>query len=186
MPEERKKNYMLSYGLNEYAAEQLSEDREYADYFEEAAKHSPHHSITANWLINDIRALLNDSGKTLTEIRLEPNNFAEIVEMVASKKVNVAGIKEQLLPELLKNDKVSPRVLAESLNLFLNADEGIVLEIVDAVLSEHQTEIERYKKGAKKLMGLFIGEVMKRGKGKVDPKQATKILQEKLNYDLKN
>ncbi len=186
MPRERKKNYMLSYGLNEYAAKQLSEDREYADYFEETAKHSPHHSLTANMLINDMRALLNESGKSLTEVRLSPNNFAEIVDMVASKKVNVAGIKDQLLPELLKNDKVSPRVLAESLNLLLNSDEGIILEIVDAVLLEHQAEVERYKKGAKKLMGLFIGEVMKRGKGKVDPKKASKILQEKLNYDLKN
>jgi len=186
MPAVRKKNYIHSYSLNEYAAEQLSSDREYADYFEEVAKHTHHHSISANWLINEMRALLNDSGKSLTEIGLSPYNFAEIVEMVASGKVNVQGLKDQLLPELLKNYKLSPRVLAESLNLFLQTDEGTVLDVVNSVLSDHPKEVDRYQKGARQLMGMFIGEVMKRGQGKIDPKQANKILQEKLNYDLKN
>jgi len=171
MPAERKQAFIENYGLNKYAAEQLSADREYADYFEEVAKHSEHHGLSANWLINDIRALLNDSGKTLTEWQLSPMNFAEIIEMVASDKVNVQGIKETLLPELLKNYKVSPRV----------TDEGTVLDVIESVLSDHQAEVQRYQNGAKQLMGMFIGEVMKRGKGNIDPKQASKILQEKLN-----
>lgn len=186
LPAIRKQNYILSYSLNEYAAEQLSADREYADFFEEVSKHTQHHGISANWLINEMRALLNDSGKTLSEIGLSPYNFAEIVEMIASEKVNVQGIKDQLIPELLKNYKLSPRVLAESLNLFLHTDEGTVLDVVTSVLADHPKEVDRYQKGAKQLMGMFIGEVMKRGQGKIDPKQANKILQEKLNYDLKN
>lgn len=174
-----RKQFSEKYQLSDYDIGILTEEKETAAYFNALCEEVNDTKAAANWLNGPIRALLNEGNQSLIDLNLSAERLAELINLVDSGKVVYKTAVQQLLPELLKGEE-SPAKLAENLNLLVVKDAGELQSIIQDVLVSLPNEVDAYKKGKKKLIGLFMGEVMKRSRGKASPKD----VQEELNKAL--
>ena len=103
-----------------------------------------------------------------------------MIALIDEGKVNFSVASQKVYPEMIKDPTQSPLEIAQKLNLIQESDEGSLKPIVESVLAENEAKVAEYKSGKKGLLGMFMGQVMKKSKGKADPKVANKILTELL------
>ncbi|RUM48325.1 MAG: Asp-tRNA(Asn)/Glu-tRNA(Gln) amidotransferase GatCAB subunit B [Hydrogenothermus sp.] len=180
LPDEKAERYIKDYKLTEYDADVLVADKDRALFFEEAVKNydkSP--KAIANWIINELLGRLNEESLDITESPVKPNHIAELVKLIDEGTISTKIAKE-VFDEVFKTQK-SPVQIVEEKGLKQVSDEGEIRKIVEEVLANHPAEVEKYKAGNQKLIGFFVGQVMKATKGKANPKLVNKILAELLN-----
>ncbi|MEZ4974509.1 MAG: Asp-tRNA(Asn)/Glu-tRNA(Gln) amidotransferase subunit GatB [Cyclobacteriaceae bacterium] len=180
LPEELKKKLIREYQLPEYDAQVLTEDRETVSYFEEVAKHCSSFKAISNWLMGPIKSFLNDDNLTIDRFSLQPETMANVIVLVESGKISFTTASQKLLPAMIADPTAMPMELAASLDLLQDSDEDSIAQIVEEVLSNFPAKVTEYKKGKKGLISMFMGEVMKRTKGKADPKLTNGLLIKKL------
>ncbi len=169
------------YGLSDYDAHVLLEEKENIIFYKKITKYTKNYKAVANWLTNIIQAHLNDNQLTISEFNLQPKTIAELIQLVDNDKLSNAAAAQKVFPELVKHPDTSPLELAKKLNLIQDSDEGNIEAIIDSVIAKHPDKVKAYQKGKKGLLGMFMGEVMRASGGKVNPKVATRLLQEKLD-----
>lgn len=174
-----RKKFSQKYQLSDYDTAILTEEKETALYFDALCEQVKEPKSAANWLNGPVRALQNEGNQSVLGLGLSPESLAELINLVDSGEVVYKTAVQQLLPELLKGN-VSAANLAKQMNLLVVKDTGELQSIIQEVLVSLPKEVEAYKKGKKKLIGLFMGEVMKRSRGKASPKD----VQEELNKAL--
>jgi aspartyl-tRNA(Asn)/glutamyl-tRNA(Gln) amidotransferase subunit B len=123
---------------------------------------------------------LNDNNLSFGELVLKPKMIADLIVLIDDGKVNNLTAKQQLLPAMLENPTQLPLDLARKLNLIQDSSDDLIEQILDDVIAKYPDKFEDLKKGKKKLMGLFMGEVMKEAKGKANPKMVTDLIMKKL------
>ena len=106
--------------------------------------------------------------------------MAELIQLVDSGKLSFSVASGKLLPYLIDNPSKDPEQMAIEKNLIQQSDANSLEPIIDEILQKHAEKVKEYKKGKKGLLSLFVGEVMKRSKGKADPRITNEILLEKL------
>jgi aspartyl-tRNA(Asn)/glutamyl-tRNA(Gln) amidotransferase subunit B len=180
LPEQRKQRLKQQYSLPEYDAALLSDDKEWSDYFEATAKHSSSFKQIANWLLGPVKSYLNESGNELEQFSLQPKQVAELIALVEEGKVSHTIAVQKLFPALLQSHQPALQ-LAQELNLIQERNADALTSLIDEVLNAMPDKVTEYKKGKKGLMGLFVGEVMKKSKGKADPKLLNQLVAEKLS-----
>ncbi len=166
-------------GLSAYDARVLADDRAVAEYFEAAIATGADLKLTANWITQDIAAYLNAEKLPITDLPLTPAILAELVQLIEAGTIS-NKIAKDLLPELLTQGG-SPKALVESRGLSQISDPDQIAAIIDEVIAAHPDELEKYRAGKKKLQGFFVGQVMQRTQGRVEPKLTNQILMAKLN-----
>jgi aspartyl-tRNA(Asn)/glutamyl-tRNA(Gln) amidotransferase subunit B len=173
--------YTGIYGLSEYDAGILSEEKSISDYFNELITFTQNYKAAANWMLGPVKSYLNEKAVSIAEFPLKPSVIAEIIKLIDESKLNFASASQGLWPHLLNSPEANPEQLAQQLNIIQNSDASLIEQIVDEVLNAWPDKVAEYKAGKKGLQGLFMGEVMKKSKGKADPKVANQILSQKLN-----
>ena len=128
-----------------------------------------------------VKSYINELTLTIQDFPITTDRLAGLIELIADNKVSNSVANQQLFPEMTKQTDRSALELAEALGIIQDSDAGSMQPIIDEVLAKFPNEVERYKGGQKQLLGMFMGQVMRAGKGKVDPKVATKLLQETLD-----
>ncbi len=181
LPEERKQRLMNEYQLPEYDATLISDDKELSDYFEATAKQNSSFKQISNWLIGPVKSYLNDTSITIDQLALQPLTLAALIDLVEEGKVSHTAASQKLFPALISTPGVAPLQLAQELNLIQERNEDALAVLIDEVLNSMPGKVEEYKKGKKGLIGLFVGEVMKKSKGKADPKLLNQLVTEKLS-----
>jgi aspartyl-tRNA(Asn)/glutamyl-tRNA(Gln) amidotransferase subunit B len=179
LPYARKMRFIAEYQLSAYDADILTSERSLAEYFEEAvglSRASP--KTVSNWMMNDLLRLMNDMGKSASELRLRPAELAEIIDLVESGKISPATGKALLKKVEESGRKPVEIVAAEGLGLI--GDEDALRSQIEAVLSESPSEVANFKAGKESLLGWFVGQVMRRTGGKADPKRTRELLLELL------
>jgi aspartyl-tRNA(Asn)/glutamyl-tRNA(Gln) amidotransferase subunit B len=179
LPENLLLKYQQEYGLSNYDAAQLSDDKATADYFELVIKNTTLYKTTANWILGPIRQFLNSQQKDFTDFKLNPILLVELMQLVEEGKVNFSIAAAKILPILIERNE-SPLRIAEELQLMQVSDTNELATWIDEALESMPDKVAEYKKGKKGLIGLFVGEVKKRSKGKADPKIVTQLIKEKL------
>ncbi|WP_457636045.1 Asp-tRNA(Asn)/Glu-tRNA(Gln) amidotransferase subunit GatB [Persephonella sp.] len=180
LPDEKEKRYVQQFKLTEYDAEVLVADKERADYFEKAVSIYPENPKSiANWIINELLGKLNEEGIDITESPVKPEHIAQVVQLIDSGAIS-SKIAKQVFDQVFKTGK-EPKQIVEEKGLKQVSDEGEIRRIVEEVLSNHPEEVKRYREGNTKLIGFFVGQVMKATRGKANPKLVNKILSELLN-----
>jgi aspartyl-tRNA(Asn)/glutamyl-tRNA(Gln) amidotransferase subunit B len=179
LPNELAKKYRSQYGLNEYDAGQLCDEKETTVFFESVIRHSSQYKAVANWLLGPVRQYLNEKNISLSELQLEASSLAALIQLVEQGKVNFSVASSKILP-LLISERTSPLEIAERENLLQVSNTNELETWVNDALAAMPDKVTEYKKGKKGLIGLFVGEVKKRSKGKADPKIVTQLLEEKL------
>ncbi|MCB0509472.1 MAG: Asp-tRNA(Asn)/Glu-tRNA(Gln) amidotransferase subunit GatB [Chitinophagales bacterium] len=172
--------YTEKYGLSAYDANIISEDKYVAKYYNEIISHTSNYKAAANWLLGPVKSYLNEKAVEIKEFPIAAEKIAQIIGLIEDAKLNFTTASLNLFPALLSKPDSNLLALATELNIIQNSDSSEIEKYVDAVLAELPEKVAEYKAGKSGLMGLFMGQVMKKSGGKADPKLATKILNEKL------
>ena len=171
----------LAKGLSAQDAGILAEDIATARYFNELTDFTPHTKAAANWMLGPVKKWLNEHHMEIAEFPLFPAGLAALVDLVASDKVNFSMAAARILPEAISRPEADPLQIANELNLLQEQDSDQLETWVQEVLEAMPDKVTEYKKGKKGLIGLFLGEVKKKSKGKADLQKATIILNRALN-----
>ncbi|MGJ3250332.1 MAG: Asp-tRNA(Asn)/Glu-tRNA(Gln) amidotransferase subunit GatB [Elainellaceae cyanobacterium] len=179
LPAEKRRRYEHELELSPYDARVLTDDLTIARYFESVVAAGATPKLAANWITQDISAYLNKNKLSITEIALAPNSLAELITLIEDSTISTK-IGKDILPDLLTQGG-SAKELVEKKGLIQISDANAIEPIIDEVLTNHPDELEKYRGGKKKLLGFFVGQVMKQTGGKADPKLTNQLLKKKLD-----
>ena len=180
LPSDLLLRYTKEFGLSEYDANNLIETKAIAFYFNELVSYTKNHKAAANWMMGSIKSYLNENAITIDKFKVLPKTIAEIISLIDEGKISNAVATQKLFPELLLNPNEAPLSIAQRLDIIQSNDTGALQELVNQALAKYPEKIIEYKSGKVNLLGLFVGEVMKLGKGKADPKMANQLVKEAL------
>ena len=179
LPDEKKARFMEEYGLTAYDAEVLTSAREMADFYEEAVKaHSQNPKAIANWVTVELLGRLNAENKSIQESPVSPGQIAQLVALVDKGTISGKMAKE-VFAKTYQTGK-DPQEIVEEEGLVQLSDESELEAIVDKVLEENPKEVDKYLAGKTKIVGFFVGQIMKATRGKANPQVVNKILIKKL------
>ena len=179
MPLERCSRFMSQYGLSEEDAGLLTSEREFADYFEDAVKAYDQPKRIANLMMGELLRELNQRETTLAACRLSPEGLAELAKIMDQGLVS-AKIGHDMFPHLFESGE-SPEAYAKSSGMVQISDAGAIEGAVDEVLAENPKEVAEYKAGKTKLSAFFVGQVMRKTRGKANPALVNELLAKKLS-----
>jgi aspartyl-tRNA(Asn)/glutamyl-tRNA(Gln) amidotransferase subunit B len=185
LQEERIKKYTTEWQLPVYDAQVITEEKEIADYFENVIDclgsfRAELYKNASNWMIGPVKSWLNENNKDIHEFPLSPVRVAELVQLVDAGKVSFSSASSRLFTYLLQHPLKDAEDAANEQNLIQQSDISALGPLIDEILEKYAEKVTEYKKGKKGVLSLFVGEVMKRSKGKADPKATNAILLEKL------
>lgn len=180
MPDERIRHYTEVFRLSLYDASLLTDERDFADYFEELAGRQPQYKAAANWMLGPVKTWLNDQGIGISGFPLRPGVISGLISLVESGKLSFSVASSKVFPILCREPETDPGELAARLNLLQESDLSAIGPVIDQVLTKFAAKAAEYRKGKKGLLAFFVGEVMKQTKGKADPKLTNELLLEKL------
>ncbi len=180
LPKQLKNKFISEYKLPEYDAQVLTETKELARYFQEICKSVKNFKAVSNWLMGPVKSWLNENGKEANEFPVAPNILAELILLVEEGKLSFANASSKILLNLINDSHATPLTVAKELNLIQDSNEDSIQPIVEEVVKEFPLKVEEYHNGKKAIVTMFMGEVMKRSKGKADPKVANDLIVKKL------
>jgi aspartyl-tRNA(Asn)/glutamyl-tRNA(Gln) amidotransferase subunit B len=186
LPGERISKYVSVFGLSEYDARLLAEERNFADYFEEVTSYCANYKAVANWMLGPVKSWLNTNNTEIKDFPVAPAKLAGLIELIDSGQVSFTAASVKIFPWLLQNPLLSPKEFAVEENLIQQSDVTFLEPVIDEVLLGYADKVSEYRKGKKGLLALFVGEVMKRSKGKADPKITNELILQKLNNKTPN
>jgi aspartyl-tRNA(Asn)/glutamyl-tRNA(Gln) amidotransferase subunit B len=182
LPRARARRYQAELGLPAADAALLVADREVAAFFEEALQghgRAPEAARKlANWMNGEVARLANESGLAPAAWKLRPAHLAELLRLLDAGTLGGPGAK-QALEESFRTG-APPSEVVRARGLAQVSDEAALEAVVDRVLAASPSEVERYRGGNRKLMGFFVGQVMKETKGKANPAVVNALLARKL------
>ena len=179
LPEQKRQRYIDDLQLSEYNAELLTSSREIADYFEQALAVSPKHgNQIANWILGDLTAALNNSDIDISQSPVLPAQLSGLIERIVDNTISGKIAKEVF--EAMWQGEGSADEIIESKGLKQITDTAAIEGLIDEVIAANPDQVEQFRAGKEKVLGFFVGQIMKQSKGKANPGQVNQLLREKL------
>jgi aspartyl-tRNA(Asn)/glutamyl-tRNA(Gln) amidotransferase subunit B len=178
LPVARCRRYQETLGLPAYDAEVLTAEKDVADYFEAGLATYNEPKKLSNWVMGEVMRELNDRGATLAACKVGPGELAKLVRLVDDGVIS-GNIAKGVFKELFEAGG-DPEAHVKAKGLVQISDTSAIEGLVDEVLAENPAEVERYKGGDKKLTGFFVGQVMKKSRGKANPALVNQLLARKM------
>jgi aspartyl-tRNA(Asn)/glutamyl-tRNA(Gln) amidotransferase subunit B len=182
LPRARAARYQRDLGLSAHDAQLLAAERATAEFFDSTldlyGKGADAAKKVANWIDGEGARLANETGTSPDEWRITPAHLAGILRLLDAGAVNVNGAKV-IFEEIFRNGG-DPESVVRARSLSQVSDEGVIEQVVEAVLAASPGEVERYRGGNEKLLGFFVGRVMKELKGKGNPALVNALLRKRL------
>ena len=180
LPSELLHRYRKELGLSAYDAEILVEDKDTSLYYNELIEHTDNYKAAANWVIGEIKSHLNQTATDISDFPVKPSSMALLIALIDAGKISHSTASQSLFPKLVTEPDTAPEVLAERENLIQRSDDDWLVTLAGEALEMYPDKVEAYRKGNKGLLGLFMGEVMKRSERRANPKKASEILKKLL------
>jgi len=175
LPSKKADRFMISYGLSHYDAQILCSQRELANYFEEAVKIYPAGSKKmANWIISELLHYLNESNKLITNSPITASNLVGLVKAIDEGIVSGKMAKEIFIE--MYDKSCSADLIIQQKDLRQNNDSNAIEKIIVDLVLKHPKEVEELKSGRDRVMGFFVGQVMKQTGGKANPAVTTELI----------
>ncbi len=178
LPDQRRQRFIEDYGLPEYDAAVLTSSRQLADYFEQCLAAHDNPKQVSNWIMGPLLGLLNSQGKTISQSPVAAADLAALLDLIQEGTIS-GKIAKTVFEEMAASGKKAARVVEEQ-GLKQVSDSDAIGQLVDRVLAGHPEEVARYRGGQVKLLGFFVGQVMKATSGKANPKKVNEILRKRL------
>ena len=179
LPDAKKQRFMEEYGLNDYDAGVLTISQELSDFFEKVLSYGAIPKIACNWITGDLTRVMNESGKTLSEINLTPKNLSNLTRLIDQGEIS-SKIAKTVFSEMLDSGG-NPNTIIEEKGLKQITDEKELGKIAENLLASNPQQVKQYRDGKTKVIGFFVGQMMKQTQGKGDPSLINKLLKEKLD-----
>ena len=171
------KKYTKQFGLSDYDANNLTELKEIANYFEKIIEHTNNYKAATNWIMGSIKSTLNQQAISIDDFKIPPKFIAELIEMIDKNQITHSLANQKLYSEMILNPTTEPLILAKKNNwISENENEDKLEAIVKKILTSNPSETDRFKNGEKKLIGFFMGQIMKATKGTANPKTISQLL----------
>jgi aspartyl-tRNA(Asn)/glutamyl-tRNA(Gln) amidotransferase subunit B len=178
LPDAKRGRFIAQYGLSELDAALLTEERVVADWFEKAARAGGQAKAIANWMMGDLMRILNEENKALDEIAMKPEQIAGMLSLIDNGAIS-GKIAKTVFEEMCRTGKDAAEIVKEK-GLVQISDSGEIEKAVDEIIAKSPDEVARFRAGDEKLLGFFVGQVMKATKGKANPKLLNELLLKKL------
>jgi len=179
LPEELYNQYTKQYKLSDYDANCLIDEKELAEMFNRIIQDTQSYKTVANLIMGPIKSYLNEHSLLVKEFTIDSKYIAELAEMIDDNKISHLIVSQKLFPEMVKNQQ-SPNEIAKQYGWIQEDDTNVIEKYVQQVIDKYPKKVQEYQNGNKNLLGLFMGEIMKATKGKLNPKSINQILQKKL------
>jgi len=194
LPAQKRSRFKEQYGLDGEAIELFVRDKKMAEFFEEtvselqewlasdgkATKPRDAYKLVRNYMLSDLSRALDEKGVALDDMKVDPKNFAELITLVAEKKISSRGAKD-LLSHMVKLGG-DPHEIAKDKDLFQTSDSGELEAIVKKVIENNASAVAEYKAGKQNALQFLVGQAMKVSKGKGDPEVIRRLLINELSW----
>jgi aspartyl-tRNA(Asn)/glutamyl-tRNA(Gln) amidotransferase subunit B len=178
LPDAKRKRFVSEHGLPEYDADLMTSEKSLADWFEEVVHLGGQPKAVSNWIMGDLMRLLNEENKPFEDCSLKPKQLVDMLRLI--DKGTISGkIAKTVFEEMYKTGK-DPESIVREKGLVQISDAGEIEKIVDDVIAKNSKEVARYRSGEEKLLGFFVGLVMKLSKGRANPQLVNELLKKKL------
>ena len=177
LPDAKKQRFTQTFGLSDYDAAILTGDRDLATYFETVVKTAGETKLAANWIISELSGRLNKEDKLITDSPISAAQLAGMLQRLSEGAITSKMAKEVF--DAMWNGEGDADAIIENRGL-KPADTGAVEKIIDDLIAKNPGQVEQYRAGKDKVLGFFVGQVMKQSQGKADPTQVNKLLLDKL------
>ena len=178
LPDQKKHRFMKDFGLPLYDASVLIAEKPRAEYYESAANDSDP-KIAANWVLNELLGLLNKDGKDITESPIKAKQIGGLVALIKDNTIS-GKIAKDVFAEMYKTGEDAARIV-ETKGLKQITDTGAIEAIIDKILAANPDGVADYKAGKDRMIGFFVGQVMKETGGKANPAIINDLLKKKLS-----
>ncbi len=180
LPQELLEKFISHYKLSEYDAQVLTDSKDIAVYFESVCKSTANFKAAANWVMGPVKSWLNENQKSADQFPIAASRLSEVIHLIDTGKMNFTIASQRLFPQLISNPEKPVLEIALELDILQESDQNSILPIIEEVIAAFPDKVKEYKKGKSAIVGMFMGEVMKRSKGKADPKVTNELLLNKL------
>lgn len=180
LPQALREKFVTTYGIPAYDAWVLTDTKEIATYFEEICTFTNHYKAASNWMMGSVKSYLNEKGEGIENFPVSAAKIAELIKLVDGGLISSSVASQKVFPALLTTPDASPEEIAKANNWIQNSNSNELETLIDEVLAAMSDKVEAYRKGKKGLLGLFVGEVMKKSGGSADPKMVNQLLAKKL------
>ena len=178
MPEQKRERFISEYNLSNYDADLLALDKDLANFFEEVSKVSGSPKLSANWIMGELSAQLNNENLNIQDSKVSSEKLGELIIRINDGTISGKIAKDVFEKLWISGGEVDETIQKEGLEQVTNLDE--IESMIDEVIRSNPQQLSQYKAGKDRLFGFFVGQVMKASEGKANPKQVNDILKEKL------
>ncbi len=179
LPEQKRQRYIDDLQLSEYNAEILTSSRETAYYFETALAQLPEQaSPLSNWILGDLAGALNKSDIGIEQSPITPDMLSGLVTRIVDNTIS-GKIAKQVFEAMWQGEGTADEII-EAKGLKQITDSGAIESLIDEVIAANPDQVEQFRAGKDKVLGFFVGQIMKQSKGKANPAQVNQLLREKL------
>jgi len=180
LPQALREKFTKEYGIPVYDALVLTDTKEMAQYFEDVCAKTSAYKSASNWLMGSVKSYVNEHDGAIESFPVSATILAELIELTETNVVSNSVATQKIFPILLNEPERSPKEIATANNWIQNSNTNELETLVDQVIASMPDKVTAYKKGKKGLLGLFVGEIMKKSNGAADPKMVNQLLAEKL------
>lgn len=178
LPDAKKARFIKQYKLPSYDADVLTSSRELADYFEKCVSLLPNPKQVGNWIMGPLMGLLNTLGQPISKSPIDPSDLTELLKLIENGIIS-GKMAKTIFEDMAESGK-SPEQLVREKGLIQLSDADALEAIVQNVLKKYAPEVKAYQAGKTKLLGFFMGQIMKETKGKANPKVVNDLLKKAL------
>ena len=179
LPEQKRSRYIDNLGLSDYHAELLTSSREIAEYFEQALLQGPElASQLAKWIVGDLTGALNKSDLDFQDSPVTPEMLSGLLQRISDNTISGKLAKQVFEAMWLGEGSTDDIIEARGLKQITDSD--AIESLIDQVIAANPDQVEQFRAGKEKVLGFFVGQVMKQSKGKANPGQVNQILRDKL------
>ena len=178
LPERKKARFMEVYHLPEHEATLLTETQSLADYFEQVGIFSEQPLESAKWIGNTVLGSLKESGKRIEDIKVSPKELGTLIRKLSKGEIS-GNMAKTIFEEMFETGKKADEIIEEK-GLSQVNDASQLEPVVNKILQEHPEQVQSYKAGKTKLLGFFVGQVMKETKGQANPAVVNQLVTKAL------
>lgn len=178
LPDAKRARFATSYDMAADQIEVLTADRDIADYFEATVAAGAGSRQATNWIQGDILRVLNDRKIVIADLRLSPQHLAELIALIDKGDISTT-IGRTVFDDMVKTGGDPASIVAQK-GLVQISDADELHGVIDQIIADNPAEVTRFQDGDKRLMGFFMGQLMKATRGQANPRKASQLLMEKL------
>jgi aspartyl-tRNA(Asn)/glutamyl-tRNA(Gln) amidotransferase subunit B len=178
LPDAKRERFLSEHGLPAYDAQVLTASKDLANYYETVVRAFPQPKMVSNWIMSELMRELKRDERDISACPVTPENLGELLQLLDTQVIS-GKIAKTVFEAMYRSGK-SAKTIVQEKGLLQVTDLGAIEAVIDEVMRENPAEVEQYRGGKQKLMGFFVGQVMKKSKGKANPQLVNEVLRKKL------